>query len=137
MTYHSRRNRPLLDAAWCGFAGSIAVAVACTAPPAGPPGDGEFTDVAIQNISFDPKEITVRRGETVRWTNREDAAIPHTVTAGTPGDEDAGEPFDSETLNPGESFTETFDQVGEFTYFCRIHSDEPDMRDARVTVIEE
>lgn len=107
------------------------------APPGAPAPQEGVTDVAIQNLAFDPRNVPIRRGETVRWTNRESAPIPHTTTSGTPGAEAAADLWNSDPpLNPGESFSQTFDEVGVFTYFCRIHSDDPNMVGATVTVEE-
>jgi hypothetical protein len=48
---------------------------------------------------------------------------PHTAT-------DTGGAFDSGTLQPGESYSYTFNEAGTYAYYCRIH---PDMTGA-VTV---
>jgi len=95
-------------------------------------GDGGTTvEVSIANLAFDPADITVNVGTTVRWTNNENGQVRHTVTSGNPGDADAGSVFDP-SLTPGQSFSFTFDEPGTYTYFCRIHS--TTMRDATVTV---
>lgn len=105
----------------------------------GVPDDGSsdgFVDVSIANFAYSPNEITITRGQTVRWTNNERAAIPHTVTSGNPGDADAGAAFGSDDLNSGQQFTHTFDQTGEFVYYCIPHQFMSSMRGARVTVTE-
>jgi plastocyanin len=71
--------------------------------------------------AYDPLELTVEVGTTVRWTNRD--AIAHTVTSGV---SDGTKPnpdgmFDSGFLNEGDSWTYTFTEVGEFPYFCTPH----------------
>lgn len=63
----------------------------------------------------DPMEIVV--GTTVVWTNQDEA--PHTVTHGTYVKR--GGAFDSSTLKQDQSFTFTFDQVGNYMYTCIIH----------------
>ncbi|NLX04580.1 MAG: hypothetical protein GXY33_05510 [Phycisphaerae bacterium] len=103
----------------------------CPAPMPPPPQQG-VTDVSMQNIAFQPNEVTIPQGQSVRWTNLETLPIPHTVTSGNPDDPNAGELFDSELLAPGESFTRQFDEPGTFVYFCRPHPVQ--MRDARVIV---
>jgi plastocyanin len=55
---------------------------------------------------------TVAVGETVTVTNED--AVGHTWTA------EGGE-FDSGIIAGGESFEHTFDESGEFEYFCSIH----------------
>jgi plastocyanin len=68
--------------------------------------------VRIADFSFSPKDITVRTGTTVTWTN--EGRAPHTVTA----DEDS---FDSKRMNSGATFSVTFDTPGTFEYHCDIH----------------
>jgi plastocyanin len=76
------------------------------------------TTVAMQNLAFAPGSVTVSVGTTVTWTNQEPAAskIPHTVTS----DSNA---FKSAILNPGASFSFTFEKAGAFPYHCDVHPD--------------
>lgn len=67
--------------------------------------------------------LQVKVGDTVRWTN--DDTMAHTVTS-------TDEEFDSGFLIPGQTFTYTFNEPGEFEYLCTPH---PWMR-ARVVVTE-
>lgn len=90
------------------------------------------TDVSMQNIAFVPKIVTIKPGESVRWTNQESSPIQHTTTSGDPGAANVGALWDSEILNPGASFTHKFDEAGEFTYYCGVHPQQ--MRDAKVIV---
>jgi len=62
-------------------------------------------------------------GTTVTWTNN-DTGMVHTVTA-------VDGSFDSAILQPGQSFSYTFNDPGDFEYFCSPH---PWMR-ARVSVM--
>jgi hypothetical protein len=57
-------------------------------------------------------------------------AAPHTTTAGFP--EVPSGQWDSSTLNQGDDFFFTFQQVGSFPYFCEIH---PDTMRATVEVV--
>ena len=117
--------------------GLVFATVAAGCGPTAPPAEEDVIDVAMQNIAFIPKTVTIRQGQTVRWTNLERLPIPHTATSGRPGDGDAGSVFESGTLNPGQSFRETFNEVGEFIYYCRPHQMTPAMVDAVINVIEE
>ena len=92
------------------------------------------TEVAMQNLAFVPKEVTILQGESVRWTNREPIAVPHTTTSGDPDDGNQGLLWDSGNLLPGQSFTHTFNDVGEFEYFCIPHQNMAAMRHAKVIV---
>ncbi len=91
---------PLLAGTWLGWS-SVAAAPAAH-------------DVVIDNYSFGPATLTVARGTTVTWTNKDDD--PHTVVAdGDP------KPFKSSALDTDDSFTFTFNEAGTFKYFCTIH----------------
>ncbi len=68
--------------------------------------------ISIQNFSFSQSTITIKKGDTVVWTNND--AAPHTVT------NDAGS-FGSDTLNTDQSYTYTFDTAGTFAYHCKFH----------------
>ncbi len=70
--------------------------------------------VAIEGIAFRPGELTVPAGTEVTWTNQDPTA--HTVSA----EDDS---FDSGVLDPGASFSWTFETTGTVTYLCRIHPD--------------
>src|SRR5215212_5942076 len=69
-------------------------------------------DVSVVDFAFEPGTISVPVGATVTWTNT--GSRPHTVTA------DDGS-FDSGRLDPGEQFSQTFDQPGTYTYHCGFH----------------
>lgn len=86
--------------------------------------------VFMRAIAFDPMVITITAGETVTWTNMD--LVPHTATSGNPGDADLGSIFRSALLPLGQTFTYTFNDVGDFVYYCEVHPIM--MRDARVIV---
>ena len=67
--------------------------------------------VHIDNFVFVPVQLTVKVGQTVTWTNRDD--IPHTVVC-------AGK-FRSKTMDTDGTFTFTFTSAGEYKYFCSLH----------------
>jgi plastocyanin len=87
-------------------------------------------EVLMQAIAFNPAEITIRAGESVTWTNQD--IVQHTATSGNPGDADLGAIFRSASLGQGGTFTHTFNDVGEFVYFCEFHP--TTMRGAKVIV---
>jgi len=76
---------------------------------------GEPVAVDIVDIDYEPKDVTVAKGETITWTNTGD--LPHTVTK----DDGPGPDFTSETLSNGDTFEETFGTVGTIGYVCKIH----------------
>ena len=95
-------------------ASGMAVAEATKiAPGTEPNAAASAADVKIDNFSFAPGTITVPKGTTVNWTNRDD--IPHTVVA-----EDKTT-FKSKALDTDDKFSYTFDKPGTYSYFCSLH----------------
>lgn len=68
--------------------------------------------VDISKFAFTPKEITVKPGTTVVWTNRD--ATPHTIKA-----KDGS--FLSPGMDTGDTYTHTFASEGDVSYFCTVH----------------
>ena len=69
-------------------------------------------EVKIDNFTFAPQQVTVKAGDTVTWTNRDD--IPHTVTSKTMT-------FRSKALDTDDKFSFTFTTPGTYVYFCSLH----------------
>ena len=79
------------------------------------------------DVWFDPIGIHVQPGQTLRWTNN-DAGNAHTATAYHPAIfdrpqriPDGAEPWDSDYLLPGESFSVTLTVPGVYDYYCVPH----------------
>jgi plastocyanin len=99
------------------------------APAASPSGGGGTIEVSITpgsssktDDAYDPNPVQAGVGDTVRWTN--DDTTPHTVTSGTVGAPDGK--FDSSPglnplMAPGATFEHTFEEAGEFPYYCALH----------------
>lgn len=68
--------------------------------------------VSIQNFAFSAPTVRIKKGARVTWTNLDSA--PHTATS------DAGT-FTSATLAKGASYSFTFNTVGNFPYYCKLH----------------
>lgn len=68
--------------------------------------------VAIQNSAFSPSTLTIKKGDTVVWTNND--SVSHTVTA------DKGE-FSSQTIPNLGKYSFTFSSTGTFSYHCAVH----------------
>ena len=103
----------------CGGSGSTpaaSVAASAAAPSAAAPSEapaaGGGDAVTIKNFAFGPASLSVAAGSSVTWTN--DDSTAHTVTA------DDGS-FDSSSIAPGSTFSQTFDTAGTFAYHCSIH----------------
>lgn len=75
--------------------------------------DETMVTVSIGNVSnsFVPASITIKKGHTVTWTNRD--SMMHTVV-GSGG-------IESGNLNGGQSYSRTFNTVGSFDYHCGVH----------------
>ena len=65
-----------------------------------------------------PANITINAGDTVEWPNIDTAA--HTVTSGSPTEGPSGV-FDSSLLMADATFAFTFEDAGEYDYFCMVH----------------
>ncbi len=96
---------------------SLAILSACGAESEDEDIDDGVVTVAIVDNDFEPEELTVEVGTTVRWVN--EGMMMHTVTSGPDATEDGL--FDSGDMRNGDTFEYTFDEAGEFPYFCRPH----------------
>jgi plastocyanin len=76
--------------------------------------------VNIYNHAFDPAQLNVASGTTVRFINRD--TEPHTATADN-------NLFDTGVLEPGGSYKVYFEGSGTVTYHCELH---PDMKGSLV-----
>jgi len=79
--------------------------------------------VQIAGFAFAPQAITVTAGDSITWTNQDEA--PHTVTTSS-----GPQTISSPSLSKGQSFTFRFTVPGTYSYYCAVH---PDMR-AQVVV---
>lgn len=67
-----------------------------------------------------PANIAVPAGTTIAWFN-DDPSQPHTVTSGTLNSNNSGTEFNSGVMSEGAFFQHTFDEAGDFEYYCTIH----------------
>ncbi len=88
------------------------VAPESDAPPSGEPG-ATSARVAIGDNTFSPAALEVSVDDEVVW--RHNGENPHTVTFADDGP-------DSGNLANGETYRLTFEEAGEFSYVCAIHS---------------
>jgi plastocyanin len=82
-------------------------------PPAAAPTPAAVVPVAMRNIKFVPARITVKVGQTVRWTNHDKVA--HTVAS-------AKLKLASEGIEDGQSYEYRATRPGTFPYYCTIHA---------------
>ncbi|NNL58879.1 MAG: hypothetical protein HKP31_05400 [Nitrosopumilus sp.] len=62
--------------------------------------------------------VKILIGDTIKWQNADTAA--HTVTSGSAAD-GPDNLFDSGLFPPGGSFSHTYDEIGNYPYFCIVH----------------
>jgi len=100
----------------CSFFLSIAsIAGAMALLYAGMEAPGEAVAVNAVSVGdnfFQPGSITIQVGSAVEWKNT--GNLPHTVTASSGA-------FDSGMLKKGETFSQTFEAPGTFSYNCSFH----------------
>jgi len=67
--------------------------------------------IRIKNFAFDPANITMKVGSTVRWVNQD--SVPHRILF--------ADGADSTILAPSQSWSRKIDKAGTFDYSCTIH----------------
>lgn len=120
-------------------ASPVASPVPCAATPSASPGPAVVVQMiydpsaakSADQLRFDPPAVTIEAGQTVTWQNG--SQMPHTATCDPeqnpvqkshpeyiqlpPG----AEPWGSEMLQPGDSYSYTFTVPGEYKYICIPH----------------
>jgi len=101
--------RPVIAATVLGAAvGSLLAASVLFARAEGTP-----NTVFIDNFVFAPKDLTVKAGTTVTWTNRDD--IPHGIASSNNAFKKSG------ALDTDDSYSFTLTTPGTYQYFCYLH----------------
>ncbi|HEY7623279.1 MAG TPA: plastocyanin/azurin family copper-binding protein [Solirubrobacteraceae bacterium] len=100
--------------AGCGSSNSssTSTAAATTSTSAAASGGGAVA-IKMQNIAFDPKDVSVKVGQKVTWTN--DDSVDHNVTA------NSGADFKSKDFGNGGTFSFTPTKAGTIKYVCTLH----------------
>lgn len=105
--------RPMTPAEIPGPPGGGAGGVPASPQPGSPPAATAVVhDVAIRNFVYTPATVSIRVGDSVRWTNYDAAphdAVPIEGTWKTP------------LLQQNESAIQTFDAPGVHPYYCTVH----------------
>ena len=104
---------------WHGLVG-LALSLAASSlydPPsalaqAAPSSTDATIEVAMRGDDFDPANITVPTGTTVRWTNLDGEV--HTSTSATGR-------WNSGAVSPGVTYSFSFTTPGTFLYYCTVH----------------
>ena len=74
---------------------------------------GASVSVTIRDNRFEPQEVRIDPGDTVVWSNQ--GARVHDVQSDKRGE------FSSENLQPGDTYSKTFNEEGYYYYFCSFH----------------
>jgi plastocyanin len=82
-------------------------------------GGGGGAQVGMKSVQFTPKDLTVKPGETVTFTNEE--SVPHDVhkTSGPGEDFSSG---DTGGMQEGDTFKLKLDKPGKYEYVCNVHA---------------
>lgn len=81
----------------------------------------------LEGMKFSPENIQIAAGDTIEFVNN--SRFAHTVTADpslakNPANvilPEGAAPFHSGKLNPGDTFSHTFSEVGQYQYICLPH----------------
>ncbi|UCV20248.1 plastocyanin/azurin family copper-binding protein [Ferribacterium limneticum] len=71
-------------------------------------------EVRIEGYQFRPAEVSIKAGDSVRWTNHE-KRTSHSVVFPAEGG------LESERMFPDESWQRRFDKPGRYAYHCGPH----------------
>jgi plastocyanin len=74
---------------------------------------GNAVSVSMKDIQFVPKDVTVKAGGTVTWTNED--SVDHDAVA------KSGDVPKSELFGKGKTYEATFDTPGKIDYVCTVH----------------
>lgn len=70
--------------------------------------------ITMKSISFDPKTVNIKAGESIEWVNK--SFTEHSATA------DDGKSFDTGLIEPQKKSKQiAFATVGTFQYHCSVH----------------
>ena len=80
---------------------------------------GGGAKVGMESIQFDPKDVTIKAGQTVTFTN--DESVPHDVhkESGPGGDFSSGP---DGGMQQGDTFKLKLDKPGTYKYVCHVHA---------------
>lgn len=89
----------------------------------------EKKTVEIENFAFSPKEVTMKKGTTITWVNKD--AVPHQIASNPHPTHTSFPELASGVLAQGQSYSFTFQKTGTIEYHCHLH---PSMRGKIVVV---
>ena len=90
----------------------VAAAGALAATPVSHADDAAAYAITIKDFAFTPRNLTIRLGSKVTWTNKDEE--PHKIA-------EANSAFVSQPLDTDGDFSYEFDAPGTYEYFCTLH----------------
>ncbi|HEY0270438.1 MAG TPA: plastocyanin/azurin family copper-binding protein [Sphingomonas sp.] len=81
---------------------------------------GEITDIEINSMAFLTPEVTIKSGQIVRWTNKEEGMAHNVHMRQGPAKTVKGAM--GPMLNAGDSYAIKFIEPGTYNYICTPHS---------------
>ena len=112
-----RRFLPILLActalAFAGCGGDDEDTAEPASTPAATEQSGDAVTVLMKDIKFEPAEVTVPVGGTVKWVNED--SVDHNAVA------KEGDVPKSELFGKGGSYEATFEEAGTIEYVCTVH----------------
>lgn len=75
---------------------------------------GDVVEVRIEGYQYRPAEVSIKAGDSVRWTNHE-KRTSHSIVFPAEGG------MESERMFPEESWQRLFDKPGRYVYRCGPH----------------
>ena len=108
MAFLTKASVPLLKP-W-GAIVSLSLLLMFSAPAVGQ----QVVEVIVQNYLFQPAEITIKTGDSVKWSNKEKRTSHSVVLPEAQGGE-------SERFFPDESWAHHFETPGIYPYHCGPH----------------
>jgi Plastocyanin len=76
-------------------------------------GGGATVQVKMEGMAFSPQTVTIKAGDTVTWTDKDD--VSHNATA-------VDKIWKTETFGKDGTGSVTFTTAGTFPYICTVHS---------------
>lgn len=106
-----------------GTGGIVSASGSVSVSGTGAPGNGSLEKTIVDN-EYPDGTFTIKRGDTVTWTNL--GNNPHSVTSDVIGAFDSNANCSPATtsacLQKGNEWSHKFDVAGVFPYHCKIHS---------------
>jgi plastocyanin len=119
--HNASRRQFLQQAGGIAYAATLPLA-GVAAAAAQTKGQSSPLVVTLENLGFNPPELTAHVGDRIVWTNKD--LVPHTATADAKA-------FDSGTIAPNASWTYVARKAGVYAYGCTFH---PNMK-GKLTVL--